>query len=97
MKKFLIINQDQEPMIETRWNEFTCGILELAGVYVVRVATPCNGHSYTAAVYRDVKKAAKAVAKLKDFAFAVSEDNRAFAFPMPKVPVTALEIVDSLS
>lgn len=97
MKKFLIINQDQEPMIETRWNEFTCGILELAGIYVIRIATPCDGHSYTAAVYRDIKKAAKAVAKLKDFALAVSEDNRAFVFPMPQVPVTALEIVDSLS
>ena len=97
MKKFLIINQDQEPMIETRWNEFTCGILELAGVYVVRVATPCNGHSYTAAVYRDIKEAAEAVAELKDFAFAVNEDNRGFAFPVSEDPVTALEVVDSLS
>lgn len=97
MKKFLILNQDQEPLIDTRWNEFTCGILELAGVYVVRVATSCDGHSYTAAVYRDIKEAAEAVAELKDFAFAVNEDNRGFAFPIPEVPVTALEVVDSLS
>lgn len=97
MKKFLILNQDQEPMIDTRWNEFICGILELGGVYVVRVATPCDGHIYTAAVYRDIKEAAEAVAELKAFAFTVNENNRGFAFPVSEDPVTALEVVDSLS
>ena len=96
MKKFLIFNQDQEPLIDTRWNEFACGILELVGVYVVRVSTPCDGHSYTAAVYRDIKEAAEAIAELKNFAFAVNEDNRGFAFPVSESPVTALEVVDSL-
>lgn len=97
MKTFVILNQDQEPIINTRWNEFTCGIFELADVYVVRVSTACDGHSYTVAVYHDIKEAAEAVAELKDFAFTVNEENRGFAFPVSEDPVTALEVVDSLS
>ena len=97
MKKFLILDQDQDPLIDTRWGEFTCGILELAGVYVVRVATARDSHSYTAAIFRDVQEAAEAVVKLKNFAVEVDEDNRAFSFPVPTIPVTALEVVDALS
>lgn len=97
MKKFLILDQEQEPLVNTRWDEFTCGILELAGVYVVRVVTTCDGIGYTAAIYRDIKDAADAVTELKDFAFSVKEKNCGFAFPMPEEPITALEIVDSLA
>lgn len=97
MKTFLILNQDQEPIIDTRWNEFTCGIGEMAGVYVVHVTTTCDEHSYPVAVYRNIKEAAEAVAELKDFALAVNEENRGFAFPVAGDPVTALEIVDLLS
>lgn len=97
MRKFLIVDQNQKPLVNTRWNEFTCGILELAGIYVVRVATPCDGHSYTAAVYRDIKEAAEAVAELKDFALAVDKENEGFLFPVSEDPVTALDVVDSLS
>ena len=97
MKNFLILDQDQEPLIDTRCGEFTCGILELAGVYVVRAATARDSHSYTAAIFRDVQEAAEAVVKLKNFAVEVDEDSRAFAFPMPTDPVTALEVMDALS
>lgn len=97
MKKFLLLNQEEEPLVDIQWNKFTCGILELAGVYVVRIATPCDGHSYTVAVYRDIKEAAEAINKLKDFAFTVNEDNRGFAFPISQNPVSVLELIDSLS
>ena len=97
MKEFLILNQDQEPVVNTRWNEFTCEISELASVYVVRIATTCDGYNYSVAVYHDIKEAAEAVAELKNFAFAVNEENRGFALPVSEDPVTALEIVDLLS
>ena len=97
MKKFLILNQDQEPVVNTRWNEFTCGISELASVYIVHIVTTYDGHSYSVAVYHDIKEAAEAVVELKNFAFAVNEENRGFALPVSEAPVTALEIVDLLS
>ena len=99
MKKFMLFNQDNEPVSELYWGEFTCSILELAGVYVVHVATVIHKDTYNfaVAVYRDVTEAAQAVEDLKDFALKVTKENHAFAMPVSELPVTALEIVDSLS
>lgn len=96
MEKFLILNQDNVPQTTTRWNEFTCGILELGGAFVVRVATTHDGHSYACGIYHEIEDAAKAVAELKNFALKVSEENRAFLFPVPTEPVTALEVVEGI-
>lgn len=95
MKKFMLFNQDNEPVSEIYWGEFTCSILELAGVYVVHVATV--NYNFAVAVYRDIQEAAKAIADLKDFALNVNKENHAFAMPVSEEPVSALEIVDSLS
>lgn len=96
MRQFTILDQDNEPIVATRYGEFTCGILELAGFYVVNVATCRDGHSYTAAIYRDVKEAAEAVAMLKDFALNPPKGIEAFAFSGSEDPVTALELAEAL-
>jgi len=97
MREFTILDQNSEPIIITRYGEFTCGILELAGFYVVNVATCRDGHSYTAAVYRDVQEAAEAVAALKDFALNPPKSLEAFAFSGEREdPVTALELAEAL-
>ena len=96
MREFTILDQDNEPIVVTRYGEFTCGILELAGFFVVSVATCRDGHSYTVAVYRDVKEAAEAVAALKDFALNPPKGIEAFAFSGGDDPVTALELAEAL-
>ena len=70
--------------------------MELAGFYVVNVATCRDGHSYTAAVYRDVKEAAEDVAMLKDFALNPPKGIEAFKFCEREAPVTALELAEAL-
>ena len=96
MREFTILDQNSEPIIITRYGEFTCGILELAGFYVVNVATCRDGHSYTGGVYRDVKEAAEAVTALKDFALNPPKGIEAFAFSGSEDPVTALELAEAL-
>lgn len=97
MKKFLLLDQTQEPMIELAYDTFSCGILELGGgLFVVNVVTHKDGHNYQVGIYRDVEEAAQAVQTLKDFAFAVTRENQAFAMPQASEPVTALEILDLL-
>ena len=99
MKKFMLFNQDNEAIKELYWGEFTCSILELAGVYVVHVATVIHKDTYNfaVAVYRDVTEAANAIADLKDFALKVNKEKQGYVMPVSEYPVTALEIVDSLS
>lgn len=97
MKKFLLINQDQEPMVELEYGQFSTGILELGGGYfVVNVVTHKDGHSYQVGIYRDVEEAAQAVQTLKDFAFAVVGENKGCQMPVADEPVSALEILDLL-
>ena len=97
MKKFLILNQDEEPQVEVQWREFTCGILELReGYYVVNVVPLKDGRAYACAVYRDVHDAADAVAELKEFALKVTEPNQAYVFAVPAEPVSALEVINAV-
>lgn len=97
MKKFLLLDQDQEPMIELKYEEFNTGIIELGGgLFVVNVVTHKDGHNYQVGIYRDVEEAAQAVQTLKDFAFAVVGENKGFEMPAADEPVTALEILDLL-
>ena len=96
MRQFTILDQTSEPQVATRYGEFACSILELAGFYVVSVATCRDGHSYTAAIYRDVQEAAEAVAALKDFALNPPKNIEAFAFSGSEDPVTALELAEAL-
>lgn len=97
MKKFLLLNQDEEPLMEVEYDQFNTGILELGnGYYVVNVVPLKDGRSYQVAVYRDVVEAAQSVQELKDFAFAVTKPSQAFAMPRASEPVSALEIVDLL-
>lgn len=97
MKKFLLLDQDQEPMIELEYGKFSTGILELGGgLFVVNVVTHKDGHSYQVGIYRDVEEAAQAVQAVKDFAFAVVGENKGFEMPVSEEPVSALEILDLL-
>lgn len=97
MKKFLLLNQDEEPICEVEYNQFSCGIIELGnGYFAVNVVTHKDGHSYQVGIYRDVAEAAQAVQTLKDFAFAVVGENKGFEMPVADEPVTALEILDLL-
>ena len=97
MKKFLLLNQDEEPMFDIQWGEFNSAILELGGYFVVNVVPKQLGQSYSVAVYRDVKEAARAVDELNDFALKVNKPNQAFAFPVPAELVSPLEIIDVLT
>ena len=96
MKKFLLMNQDEEPMFDVQWREFNCAILELGGYFVVNVVPKQYGQSYTCAVYRSATEAAKAVDALNDFALEVNKPNQAFAFPVPAEPISPLEILDTI-
>lgn len=97
MKRFMLFNQNQEPMIELEYGKFITGILELGdGYFVVNVVTHKDRHSYQVGIYRDVEEAAQAVQLLKDFAFAVVGENRGFEMPIADEPVSALEILDLL-
>lgn len=97
MKKFLLLNQDEEPMFDVQWREFNCAILELGGYFVVHVVPKQYGQSYACAVYRSATEAAKAVDELNDFALKVNKPNQAFSFPIPAEPVSPLEIIDALT
>ena len=98
MKKFLLLDQDQTPTIELEYGKFSAGILELgSGYFVVNVVPHADGHAHAVALYRDVMEAAQAVQELRDFAFAVTRENQAFAMPQASEPVTALEVVDLLT
>ena len=96
MKKFLLLNQDEEPMFDVQWREFNCAILELGGYFVVNVVPKQYGQSFTCAVYRSATEAAKAVDELNNFALKVNKANQAFAFPVPAEPVSALEILETI-
>lgn len=96
-EKFMVFNQDNEGIVETRHGEFTCGIAELHGLYVVHVVTVKDGYNYACAVYRDVQEAAAQVAELKNFALKVDSEHQGFIFSIPEENVTALEVVDALS
>lgn len=97
MKKFLLLNQDEEPMIEIEYENFSVGIIELVnGLFAVNVVPHKDKRNFLVAIYRDVEEAAAAVQQLRDFAFAVVEDNQGFAMPVSEDPVTALEILDLL-
>ena len=98
MKKFLLLNQDEEPMFDVQWREFNCAILELGGGYfVVNVVPKQFGQSYACAVYRSANEAAKAVDELNDFALKVSKPNQAFAFPVSEEePISPLEILETI-
>lgn len=96
MKKFLLLDQDQEPMIELKYNTFNVGIIELGnGLFAVNVVPHKDKRNYVVGIFRDVTEAAAAVQQLRDFAFAVVEDNQGFAMPVSEDPVTALEVVDA--
>ena len=97
MKKFLLLNQDEEPMFDVQWREFNCAILELGGYFVVRVVPKQYGQSYACAVYRSATEAAKAVDELNNFALKVNKPNQAFAFPVPEEPISPIEIIDVLT
>ena len=97
MKKFLLLNQDEEPMFDIQWREFSCAILELGGYFVVNVVPKQLGQSYACAVYRDIKEAAQAIDELNEFALKVSKPNQAFAFPaVSEEPISPLEIIDAI-
>lgn len=93
-EKFMVFNQDNEGIVETRHGEFTCGIAELHGLYVV-VVTVKDGYNYACAVYRDVQEAAAQVAELKNFALKVDSEHQGFIFSIPEENVTALELIDN--
>ena len=95
MKKFLLLNQDEEPMFDVQWREFNCAILELGGYFVVNVVPKQYGQSFTCAVYRSAGEAAQAVDTLNEFALKVSKPNQAFAFPVPVEPVSPIELIDA--
>ena len=98
MKKFLLLNQDEEPMFEVQWREFNCAILELGfGCFVVDIVPHADGHAHAVALYRDIVEAAQAVQELCDFAFSVTRENQAFAMPQATEPISTLEIVDLLT
>lgn len=99
MKKFLLLNQDEEPMFDIQWREFNCAILELGGGYfVVHVVPKQLGQSYACAVYRSAGEAAKAVDALNNFALKVSKPNQAFALPaVSEEAISPLEILDVLT
>ena len=96
MKKFLILDQDGEPIIETRKGEFKCGILPLLDYFIVKVCT--KNYSFACAFYRDIKEAASAVDKLNKFADSVKKKNCGFLFPKTEssASISALEIVQLL-
>jgi len=97
MKRFLLLDQDQEPMIEIVYDTFNVGIIELgSGLFAVHVVPHKDKRNYLVALYRDVEEAAQAVQALRDFAFAVTRENQAFAMPQASEPVTALEVADAL-
>lgn len=96
-EKFMVFNQDNEGIVETRHGEFNCGIAELHGLFVVNVVTVKDGYSYACAVYRDVQEAAAQVKELKDFALKVDSEHQGFLFSIPEENVTALELIDALS
>lgn len=97
MKKFLLLDQDQEPIVELEYGQFSTGILELSGgLFVVNVVTHKDGHNFQVGIYRDVVEAAQAVQLLKDFAFAVVGENKGFEMPVADEPTSALEVVDAL-
>lgn len=97
MKKFMLCNQDEEPCFELEYDKFNVGIIQLGAVYYVVTVVPHSvGRSYPVAIYPDVVEAAQAVQELRDFAFAVTGNNQAFAMPQAEEPVSPLEIVDLL-
>lgn len=95
MKKFWICNQDEAELFETSSGRFNCGILELYGVFVVKVSTVEDDGvvSYTAGIFRDVQEAADAVAELKDFANQTTRTVGTFIFPLSSEPVTPIELL----
>lgn len=98
MKKFLLLNQDEEPLFDVQWREFNCAILELGGYFIVKIISQKYKQSYTCAVYRTAGEAAQAVDKLNDFALKVNKPNQAFAFPaVSEEPISPLEIIDVLT
>lgn len=96
MKKFLLLNQDEEPMFDIQWREFNCAILELGGYFFVHVVPKQYGQSYACAVYRNATQAAQAVDELNNFALKVNKPNQAFAFPVSEEPISPLEILDTI-
>ena len=98
MKRFMLFNQDEEPICELEYDKFNAAVIELgSGYFVVNIVPHADGRSYPVAVYRDVVEAAQAVQELRDFAFAVTTENQGFAMPVSDEPVTALEVVDLLT
>ena len=100
MKKFLLLNQDGEPICDVEYGKFAASILELGvggNYFVVHVVTMTDGKSYSVALYRSASEAAKAVDKLNDFALHVKQERRGFEMPQAKEPVSPLEIVDLLT
>lgn len=104
MKKFLILDADQNEVAETSYGNFTAAIMQLgaapATVYVVHVSTlDAKGNPCTQAcgVYRDVHSAADSVAALHEFAFNVQSDDSAFIFEGGDVsPLDVLNTIDDL-
>lgn len=96
-EKFMLFNQDNEPVFEIRHGEFTCGILELHGLFIVHVSRLGDSFNPAVALYRDVQEAAAQVAELKDFALKVDSEHQGFLFAISAEPVTALELIDALS
>ena len=96
MKKFMLLNQDGEAVCELEYGKFNVGILELGNVFVANIVLHSDGHAHAVALYRDVEEGAQAVQGLRDFAFAVTRENQAFAMPQASEPVTALEIISAI-
>ena len=97
MKKFLLLNQDEEAMFELEYGEFNSAILELGSYFVVKIISQKYKQSFTCGVYRSATEVARAVDELNDFALKVSKPNQAFAFPVSEEPVSPLEIIDTLT
>ena len=95
--KFMVFNQDNEGVFEIRHGEFTCGILELHGLFVVHLSALNDSFNPAVAVYRDIQEAAAQVAELKDFALKIDSEHQGFIFSVSEEPVTALEVIDAIS
>ena len=89
-KTFAVLNQDEELVCDVVPGEFTVGVREICGYYLVGVFS--DGDEYHCGIYRELEEATEAVTEL--MTFEPSKDANAFIFPLPTEPVTALEIID---
>ena len=93
-KRFLILDTDGEPLTEITRGAFTVGIRELSGVaYLVGVLV--GEEEYFGALYPSLGEAQQAIQLL--MTFKPTAKNNAYQFPQPSEPVTALEVLSTLT